>query len=215
MNSKNENFNSTLNEKFFSPTAFENKEENSILGKSREEKKDFDNSSINSLFEENKLDDLDNFGNKIEKFVNEFSEKYLQENFISNNLTKTFCRNIIEELFKLQEFYYEDFNRINELLEVVKNFLITYNEKYRGMLKKKNRLNENLESLNIKNEFYNFINREGNKIIKDSIDISRNEINVYRNIFGIRYQKVDILKYTEDLENFKSKLNLFSLKKNL
>jgi len=171
------------------------------------EKEEIENSRIDTLFDEEKLSNIDDYGRNINKFIELFKEKFLfssdERNIKLDEISKESCKNILEKLFELQEIYYDDINKSNHLYQEFKRFLINYSENYRNLMKKTNRLNEAFESLNLKQEFANFINREENRNKKKIIDINRNEIKIYKNIFGLEYQTSDVLKYKEDLEKKK------------
>jgi hypothetical protein len=116
-------------------------------------------------------------------------------------------------LFDLQGTYYNNYNSLCDLYQEFKSFLIQYNENFRTLMKKTNKLNENLESISLKNEFASYINKEENKQIKDTISTSKNEIKILKNIFNVNYNKLELEKYKEEMENNKSKKFIyFSIK---
>lgn len=189
-----------------------NKSQESI--KLEEEKEEeIDKSRIDTFFDEDKLPELENIADNIVKFVQEFKEKFLlnsDENVIKiDEISKENCKSIIDKLFELQSIYYDDYNKVLNFYQEFKKFLINYSENYRNLMKKTNRLNEAFESLSLKNEFSNFINREENRRINESLNINRNEIKIYKSIFGLEYQAADVLKYRDNVE--KKKCILFVL----
>ena len=220
INSVNSNFSTNFNKYSNGKSAIHNKNYSTnvnvsiVVNKSQEsiqeqevEKEELDKSCIDTLFDDDNLLELDNIGDNIAKFIQAFKDKFLlnsEENTIKmDEISKENCGNLIEKLFELQSIYYDDYNKNNNLYQEFKKFLINYSENYRNLMKKTNRLNETFESLSLKNEFSNFINREENRRINESLNINRNEIKIYKNIFGLEYQAADVLKYRDDLEKKK------------
>lgn len=235
INSVNSNFNTNFAKYSNGKAAVHNKNYSTfvnisnVVNKSQEsikleevEKEELDKSSIDTLFDEIKLHEFENIADNIAKFIQTFKDKFLQgseENIIKmDEISKESCKNIIEKLFELQSIYYDDYNKANNIYQEFKKFLINYSENYRNLMKKTNRLNEAFESLSLKNEFSNFINREENRRINESLNINRNEIKIYKNIFGLVYQAADVLKYRDNLEKKKCiyfSFLLFVFKKNI
>jgi len=184
-----------------------NKSQDSIKIEEQLEKEEIDKTRIDILFDDENIKNLDNIGKKINDFIEQFKQKFLlngdEKTIKIDDISKEICREFVEKLFELQEIYYDDYNKANDFYQEFKKFLINYSENYRNLMKKTNRLNEAFESLNLKNEFANFINREENKHANETIDINKNEIKIFKNIFGLNYQSADILKYKEDLEKKK------------
>ena len=179
--------------------------------KTKKNEKDLDSSMINSIFEENNLENIEKLGERINKFIKDFSKKYFDENtekIVEFKLDD--CQDIVEKLFELQELYYEDFNNSNILCQNLKSFLFTYNEYFRMYLKKNNRLNEALESIKIKEEFSHKIYKEEKTRINECLKININEIEIFKKIFKIDYDNSDFLKYKHDVDN--KKCNFFYIK---
>ena len=187
-----------------------------IVNKSQEsikveevEKEEVDNHPIDTLFNDDKLPEINNITDNIAKFIKAFKERFLlncEESTIKmDEVSKENCKNIIDKLFELESIYYEDYHKMNNFYQEFKKFLINYSENYRNLMKKTNRLNETFESLSLKNEFSNFINREENRRINESLNINRNEIRIYKNIFCLEYQASDVQKYRDNLEKKKCK----------
>ncbi len=167
------------------------------------EKEDIDKTTIDVLFEEENINQLEYIGKRIIEFIYNLNQKFIfntEENIIkSDNFLEKYCKEFVEKLFDLQEIYYDNFNRARDLYNEFKKILIIYSENYRILKKKTNRLNEAVESLKIKNEFANYINREENKTINKNIYIRKNEMNIYKTLNGMNYHLSDVLKYKEDL----------------
>ena len=60
-----------------------------------------------------------------------------------------------------------------------------------------NRLNELLESLSLKGEFFDIYYRDDNRSICEVIDIVKKEIHIYKNILNLKYDKDRENKYKE------------------
>lgn len=228
INSVNSNFSTNFSKYNNGKAAVNNKNYSTnanvsnIVNKSQEsikveeiEKEEIDRHPIDELFNEDKLPVIENINENIAKFIQNFKEKFLmnseEKTIKMDEISKENCKNIIDKLFQLQSIYYGDYSKMNNFYEEFKKFLINYSENYRNLMKKTNRLNEAFESLNLKNEFSNFINREENKRINESLDIKRNEIKIFKNVFGLDYKAEDIQKYKDNLEKKKCKLYLSHL----
>ena len=142
----------------------------------------------------------------MENFICDFRLRY-KEGFEENPEDTTIegFQRIMNQLFELQEIYHENFEKGSFLNAILKSFFISYNENYRNLNKKNNRINEALEIMHLKKDFSENFNRNDNQRILQSIDLHLKEIKIYKNILKINYGQKLIDKYKEDLRTEKCK----------
>lgn len=170
---------------------------------------DMDKSRIETLFDDDNIKNIEGVGNNVNNFINQFRSRY-KEKFEENpeDKTKQGFQKIIDQLFDLQEIYYEDFGKACTLNSLLKSFLISYNENFREYFKKTNRLNEKFNNFELKRQFAEVINRQDNQRILDSIDIVKKELKIYKNIFKLKYDQDLVDKYKEEMRSDKCKKNI-------
>lgn len=153
-------------------------------------------SKVDSLFEENHLDEFENIEKSLNEFVVEFN------NYVKTEDSESFekAKNIIMKLFELQRIYYGQFNRAVQTNRHLKELLVKYNEKYRTFFKKTNRLKEALESNTIKNTNTSLVNKEENKRIIEVLKINKAELEMYKLLFRLVYTDYDLRKFKEEKE---------------
>ncbi len=173
---------------------------------------DLDKSRIETLFDDNKIGGIENVGKNLQEFITEFRARY-KEKFEENPEDKTQegFHKIIDQLFELQEIYYEDYGKASSLNNILRSYLISYCENFRYSNKKSNRLNEMFETLAIKKEFSDILNRQDNERIAESIDIHKKELKIYKNIFKIKYDQHLFDKYKEEMKSEKCKIIIYKL----
>ncbi len=134
----------------------------------------------------------------LEELINEFNTNAdnfeITEDSISN---KQKAKELIRGLFGIQEAYSNQFNAQVSLHKEFKSLLVNYNEKYRTIGKKTNKLKETLETYDMKNNLCTNINREENKRVTERIDDINKELGLYKSLFRIPYTQQDINDYTE------------------
>lgn len=173
---------------------------------------ELDKSRIETLFDDDKIGGIENVGKSLQEFIAEFRARY-KEKFEENPEDKTEegFQKIMDQLFELQEIYYEDYGKASSLNNILRSYLISYSENFRYSNKKSNRLNEMFETLGIKKEFSDTLNRQDNERIAESIDIHRKELKIYKNIFKLKYDQSLVEKYKEEMKSEKCKLKIISL----
>lgn len=168
---------------------------------------DLDKSRIETLFDDDKIGGIENVGKNLQEFISEFRARY-KEKFEENPEDKTEegFQKIIDQLFELQEIYYEDSGKASSLNNILKSYLLSYSENFRYSNKKNNRLNEMFETLSVKKEFSENLNRQDNERIGESIDIHKKELKIYKNIFRLKYDQSLFEKYKEEMKSEKCKI---------
>lgn len=182
----------------------EKKNSSSAFAKNVSIPDELDKSRIETLFDDDKIDGIENVGKSLQDFITEFRARY-KEKFEENPEDKTQegFQKIIDQLFELQEIYYEDYGKASSLNNILKSYLLSYSENFRYSNKKNNRLNEMFETLAVKKEFSDNLNRQDNERISESIDIHRKELKIYKNIFKVKYDQNLVDKYKEEMRSEK------------
>jgi len=155
-------------------------------------------SVIDELIAENR----DDKNTTIEEYKKKFNETF-NENFIQNLSSEkpelqNNAKNVIIELFRLQDEYYKEFNEEIIVNTRLKQLLVLYNQKYRNQVKKTNRLKEHFESNNIKNTLTLAINREENTRVRDMVNSNKSELKIFRKMMKINYNDSEVSKFKED-----------------
>jgi hypothetical protein len=115
---------------------------------------------------------------------------------------------LIEELFKIQDIYYDVYTESLKNNKKLKDLLLIYNTKYRLQNRKNHHLLESQETHNIKNIMSNTINREEKSRLTDVIYSIKNEINMLKKMLKVELGH-------EELQEFKEKHNLIQGKQQL
>lgn len=165
---------------------------------------DLEKSFIDSIFNDDHLPEFEQIDKTLSEFITEFN---LEKNSILENsdndssvlYDKT--KNLIPKLFELQKIYYSQFNKANSTNKRLKELLIKYNEKYRIIVKKTNRLREALESNNIKSELTAFINREENKRVVQTIKNNKVEVDTFKKLFKIEHTSQELQKFKQNQDD--------------
>ncbi len=159
-------------------------------------------SFIDSIFGEEHVSDYNDVAKTLNDFIQDINQKSskLQEIQDPNEL-KEKAKEFIPQLFNLQKVYYQEFNKANSTNKKLREFLVKYNEKFREIFKKSNRLHECLESNQIRNEMATFIIREENKKINNAILMNNKELEIYKSLFNIKYTQQDLANYKKNNEN--------------
>ena len=155
----------------------------------------------------------------------EFMPKFIEKNpleqlsqFTDINEMMTYTKNVIDKLLSYQQEYYERLktsvslnNRLNELL-------MKYNEKYRNIVKKVHRLNEETNSNDMRKDAVINVHRTENSNLKQIIPLKIKELKLYQEMCGegikdilINYKK-DNINNNDSIEAIKRKVLLKLLK---
>ena len=164
----------------------------------------------------------------VDKEFTEFMSKFIEKNpleqlsqFQDINEMLIYTKNVIEKLLCYQQEYYERLkssvalnNRLNELL-------MKYNEKYRNIVKKVHRLNEETNSNDMRKDAVVNIHRTENSNLKQIIPLKIKELKLYQEMCGEGMQNIpnipkeeikDEVKDENNEENKKQKILLKLIK---
>ena len=159
--------------------------------------------------------------NKNESFIDEELSKEIKEinpemiNFMKEFNTKNpldklnsfndvnemmdYTKNIVEQLLDYQLKYYDIYNKTFSLKNKLKNLLIQYNEKVRMVKKQINKLEEENDLYDIKEEINNNNNYND---IKDLFPLKENELDTFKELYGSYLDKSpDNAKEEKEKEN--------------
>jgi len=169
---------------------------------------DQDKSRIETLFDDDNAGRIENVGKSLQEFISDFRARY-KEKFEENPQDKTQdgFHKIIDSLFELQEIYYEDYKKAGSLNNILKSYLLSYSENFRTSNKKHNRLNEMFETIAIKKEFAENLNRQDNQRINEQIDLNKKELKIYKKVFKLNYDQSLVDKYKEEMKSEKCNKN--------
>ena len=133
----------------------------------------------------------------VDKEFTEFMSKFIERNpleqlsqFKDINEMLIYTKNVIDKLLCYQQEYYERLkssvvlnNRLNELL-------MKYNEKYRNIVKKVHRLNEETNSNDMRKDAVVNIHRTENSNLKQIIPLKMKELKLYQEMCGEGFQNI-------------------------
>ena len=133
----------------------------------------------------------------VDKEFTEFMSKFIEKNpleqlsqFKDINEMLIYTKNVIDKLLCYQQEYYERLkssvvlnNRLNELL-------MKYNEKYRNIVKKVHRLNEETNSNDMRKDAVVNIHRTENSNLKQIIPLKMKELKLYQEMCGEGIQNI-------------------------
>ena len=146
----------------------------------------------------------------IDKEFTEFMSKFIEKNpleqlsqFQDINEMLLYTKNVIDKLLCYQQEYYERLktsvalnNRLNELL-------MKYNEKYRNIVKKVHRLNEETNSNDMRKDAVVNIHRTENSNLKQIIPLKVKELKLYQEMCGEGIQNIP----KEEIKNENNNIN--------
>jgi hypothetical protein len=160
-----------------------------------------ENSFIDPIFDDEHEEDFQNEDKSLNDFLDKINERFSSET-IENETNEEVLRKKAEEvvfsLFEAQKIYYTAFYKTQSLNRFLRELLVKYNQKYRIVYKKYNRLREQFESNNIRKNI-TALNTDENKRILKAIEQSLQEIEVYKSLFKLAYNQEEVLRFKEEL----------------
>jgi hypothetical protein len=136
----------------------------------------------------------------MQKFIEKNPLEQLNQ-FNDINEMMIYTKNVIDKLLCYQQEYYERLktsvamnNRLNELL-------IKYNEKYRNIVKKIHRLNEETNSNDMKKDAVINVHRTENSNLKQIIPLKMKELKLYQEMYGEGIKDILLAKKENEKEN--------------
>ena len=156
----------------------------------------------------------------IDEEFTDFMQKFIEKNpleqltqFNDINEMMIYTKNVIDKLLCYQQEYYERLktsvamnNRLNELL-------MKYNEKYRNIVKKVHRLNEETNSNDMRKDVVVNAHRTENSNLKQIIPLKIKELKLYQEMCGDNIKDIILQKKSQDISKNKNKENNINIKK--
>ena len=158
----------------------------------------------------------------IDEEFTEFMQKFIEKNpleqltqFNDINEMMIYTKNVIDKLLCYQQEYYERLktsvslnNRLNELL-------MKYNEKYRNIVKKVHRLNEETNSNDMRKDVVVNSHRTENSNLKQIIPLKIKELKLYQEMCGDSIKDILLQKKSKaiDINENKNKEDDINIKK--
>ena len=156
----------------------------------------------------------------IDEEFTDFMQKFIEKNpleqltqFNDINEMMIYTKNVIDKLLCYQQEYYERLktsvamnNRLNELL-------MKYNEKYRNIVKKVHRLNEETNSNDMRKDVVVNAHRTENSNLKQIIPLKIKELQLYQEMCGDNIKDIILQKKSQDISKNKNKENDINIKK--
>ena len=150
----------------------------------------------------------------IDEEFTDFMQKFIEKNpleqltqFSDINEMMIYTKNVIDKLLCYQQEYYERLktsvalnNRLNELL-------MKYNEKYRNIVKKVHRLNEETNSNDMRKDAVINVHRTENSNLKQIIPLKMKELKLYQEMYGEGIKDILIPKKEMEKEKEKNDFN--------
>ena len=185
---------------FFQKNSNQKKAQSPISGQQKMEEDPTDTSVI--------YPEISNPVQPIDEEFTEFMQKFIEKNpleqlnqFNDINEMMIYTKNVIDKLLCYQQEYYERLktsvamnNRLNELL-------IKYNEKYRNIVKKIHRLNEETNSNDMKKDAVINVHRTENSNLKQIIPLKMKELKLYQEMYGEGIKDILLAKKENEKEN--------------
>ena len=136
----------------------------------------------------------------MQKFIEKNPLEQLNQ-FNDINEMMIYTKNVIDKLLCYQQEYYERLktsvsinNRLNEIL-------VKYNEKYRNIVKKIHRLNEETNSNDMKKDAVINVHRTENSNLKQIIPLKMKELKLYQEMYGEGIKDILLAKKENEKEN--------------
>ena len=160
------------------------------------------------------INEISEVDNNFIQFMNKFAEKNPLEQmkqFNNNNINECiiYTKEIIDQLFDYQNDYYSKFKKSVNLNNLLIDDFNKYNELYRMIIKKENKLNELIENNQIKKEIVVNIRRGENNHIRQILPLKHREIDLYKDVYNVPFSEKDVQEYSINKENLEkqNKLN--------
>ena len=160
-----------------------------------------ENSFIDPIFDDEHDEEFQNEDKHLNDFFDQINERFSSEsiqNEINENVLRKKAEEVIFSIFEAQKIYYTAFYKTQSLNRFLRELLVKYNQKYRVIFKKYNRLREQFESNNIRKNI-TALNTDENKRILKAIEQSLQEIEVYKGLFKLVYNQEESIRFKEEL----------------
>ena len=147
------------------------------------------------------LVEIENVDNEFKESSDKFIESHPLEEVNKGSLeeVKENTKNIINSILDYQKEYFAKVNKAIELHSSLKDLFNKYNEKYRGILKKNNRLHEQTQDNTVKKDITVNVNRkEVSNLKANFIPLKSKEFEMYKLIFNLTYDNKQMENHKEE-----------------
>ena len=154
-----------------------------------------------SVIDEMALVEIENVDNEFKESSDKFIESHPLEEVNKGSLeeVKDNTKNIINSILDYQKEYFAKVNKAIELRSSLKDLFNKYNEKYRGILKKNNRLHEQTQDNTVKKDITVNVNRkEVSNLKANFIPLKSKEFEMYKLIFNLTYDNKQMENHKEE-----------------
>lgn len=154
-----------------------------------------------SVIDEMALVEIGNVDNEFKESSDKFLESHPLEEVNKGSLeeVKENTKNIINSILDYQKEYFTKVNKAIELRSSLKDLFNKYNEKYRGILKKSNRLHEQTQDNTVKKDITVNVNRKEVSNLKTNfIPLKSKEFEMYKLIFNLTYDSKQMENHKEE-----------------
>jgi hypothetical protein len=163
------------------------------------ESKSDDSSSllIDNIFSDEIQKEKTNLNNEnIPEFTETFNlfQTYYNENYLNVLPSDSFylqfeIKMLLEKFLELRDSYYNEYNQLKNDNKNFKKFFILYNEKYRLINKKINKIKGIVETNSFKNTLINFIDSQEIIIKREETNVLLKQINIFKSLLNLNFEK--------------------------
>lgn len=140
------------------------------------------------------------FKESAEKFIESHQLEEVNKGSLEEVKENTYT--IINSILDYQKEYFNRMNKAIELHSTLKELFSKYNEKYRGILKKNNRLHEQTQDNTVKKDITVNVNRKEVSNIKSNfIPLKEKEFEMYKLIFNLTHDNKEKENHKEEDNN--------------
>ena len=143
-----------------------------------------------------------------DKKLYEFIDSLIKENPLSELENKKdmgemiiYTRDIISQLLDYQIKFYETLKKSVDMNHKLNELLLKYNEKYRYIIKKMNKLKEENNTHDMKNEIIMNNNKNDKNNINEIINIKNKELDIFKDIYKIPNEENEIIDLNSNDNN--------------
>lgn len=162
-----------------------------------------------SVMDEELNKPLAKVGEDFTEYINTFSRNNPVEklnDFTDVQEALKYTKNIIDQLLDYQLKYYDLLKNSVDTHHKFNELLTKYTEKYRYIIKKMNRLNDEKNKNDMKKDMVVNIHRTDNNNLKQIIPLKKKELDLYKNMYSIHLDEEEVKNYsTEKMKHLEEK----------
>lgn len=162
---------------------------------------DHDQTFIDPIFDDDHEEEFQNEDGALNTFLDQVNEKFSSDAIQSEaneEVLREKCRDAVMAVFEAQKIYYTAFYKTQSLNRFLRELLVKYNQKYRIIFKKYNRLREQFETNGMKKNI-TALNTDENKRIVAAMEQSLSELEIYRKLFKVAHDEDEYQRFKAEL----------------